>query len=229
MTLRILTVSIAYENDVVAARQRARQIADLLGFESQDQTRIATAISEVARNVLVYAGGGKLEFTLEGSTAPQVLLATISDQGPGIENVEEILAGSYQSQTGMGLGILGARRLMDGFQIQSVPGHGTTIRLRKILPHRTPMLSGEDLRKVAKALASPPDGKPGRSLRNCSTRTGNSSTLWMNSAPARRNCRNSTSNSPTPTEASSPCTRNSMKKPTTSGALTNSRANFSPT
>jgi signal transduction histidine kinase/CheY-like chemotaxis protein len=163
MTLRILTVSIAYENDVVAARQRARQIADLLGFESQDQTRIATAISEVARNVLVYAGGGKLEFTLEGSTAPQVLLATISDQGPGIENVEEILAGSYQSQTGMGLGILGARRLMDGFQIQSVPGHGTTIRLRKILPHRTPMLSGEDLRKVAKALASPPDGKP-RSL-----------------------------------------------------------------
>jgi signal transduction histidine kinase/DNA-binding response OmpR family regulator len=160
MSLRILTTRIMYENDVVAARQRARQIAELLGFESQDQTRISTAISELARNALVYGGGGRLDFSLEGTTAPQVLLATISDQGPGIANVEEILAGSYRSQTGMGLGILGARRLMDGFQIQSAPGEGTTIQLRKVLPARSPLLSGEDLARVADALANPPDGKP---------------------------------------------------------------------
>ena len=113
MNLPILSLTIHYEHDTVAARQRARQIARLLGFDSQDQTRIATAVSEIARNAFNYAGGGKVEYSLEGRTAPQLFLMKVSDSGPGIRNLNTILEGRYQSQTGMGLGIIGARRLMD--------------------------------------------------------------------------------------------------------------------
>ena len=84
MSKILLTVSIQGEHHVVTARQRARQIATLLNFDGQDQTRIATAVSEIARNAFRYAGGGKVEFLLEGATAPQLLLIRVSDQGPGI-------------------------------------------------------------------------------------------------------------------------------------------------
>src|SRR5262245_46585734 len=132
--MRILNVTIQHEPDVVLARQRARQIAELLGFEGQDQTRIATAVSEIACNAFIYAGGGKVEFQLEGKTVPQVLLINISDQGPGIRGLQAILDEEYQSNTGMGLGILGARRLMDQFAIETNPGQGTTVHLTKLLP-----------------------------------------------------------------------------------------------
>src|ERR1700678_2525942 len=109
----ILTLAIGSERDTVAARQRARQIARLLGFDSQDQTRISTSVSEIARNAFNYAGGGKVEFQLEGQTKPQLFIIKISDTGPGIRELDVILEGRYQSQTGMGLGIVGTRRLMD--------------------------------------------------------------------------------------------------------------------
>src|SRR5580692_5576464 len=130
----ILTLSMASERDTVAARQRARQIARLLGFEAQDQTRISTAVSEIARNAFNYAGGGRVEYSLEGRTAPQLFIVKISDKGPGIQDLASILEGRYRSQTGMGLGISGARRLMDLFQIESEPGRGTTVYLKKLLP-----------------------------------------------------------------------------------------------
>src|SRR5690606_33176443 len=97
MTLRILTVDIRTELDVVSSRQRARQIAALCGFGNQDQIRIATAVSEMARNVYNYAPHGRLEFAIEGDTAPQVLLIRIQDEGPGIANLDHILKEKYQS------------------------------------------------------------------------------------------------------------------------------------
>ena len=101
MTKRLISVAIDHEQDVVSVRQRARQIAGLLGFEAQDQVRIATAASEIARNAFRYAGGGTAEFELEGSIPPQLLIIRISDRGPGIENLQTILDGGYRSQTGM--------------------------------------------------------------------------------------------------------------------------------
>ncbi len=153
MSTALLTVEVRQEPDVVLARQRARQIARLLGFEAQDQVRIATAVSEVARNTYQYAGMGKIEFLLEGRTAPQVLLVRASDKGPGIADLPLLLSGRYRSPTGMGLGILGARRLMDQFEIESAPGQGTTVRLRKLLPASVPALDKPGIAQVGAALA----------------------------------------------------------------------------
>src|ERR1700688_3200092 len=153
MSYSILSVSIRSEYDTVAARQRARQIALLLGFDRQDQTRISTAVSEIARNAFNYAGGGRVEYLIEGRVAPQLFLIKVTDAGKGIRDLSSVLDGTYQSQTGMGLGIVGARRLMDQFQIESDPKHGTTIWLKKLLPKRAPLLREADIGKLADALA----------------------------------------------------------------------------
>jgi signal transduction histidine kinase/CheY-like chemotaxis protein len=149
----ILTLAIASERDTVAARQRARQIARLLGFDPQDQTRISTAVSEIARNAFNYAGGGRVEYSIEGRTAPQLFIIQIRDSGPGVSALDDILEGRYKSATGMGMGILGARRLMDQFQIESVPGQGTTIWLKKLLPSRARVWTGQDLAAIVASLA----------------------------------------------------------------------------
>jgi len=141
MSLRILNLGVHAELDVVASRQRARQIAGLCGFGGQDQVRIATAVSELARNVYNYARAGRIEFAVEGETAPQLLVITISDQGPGIPHLDVVLSGRYQSETGMGLGIIGARRLMDQFDIRTTVGGGTTITLKKLLPREAALLT----------------------------------------------------------------------------------------
>jgi signal transduction histidine kinase/DNA-binding response OmpR family regulator len=150
----ILTLAIACERDTVAARQRARQIARLLGFDPQDQTRISTAVSEIARNAFNYAGGGRVEYSIEGRTAPQLFIVKIADSGPGVRDLDNILDGRYKSSTGMGMGILGARRLMDQFQIESAPGKGTTIWLKKLLPRKTQVWKPQDLPGLAVSLAS---------------------------------------------------------------------------
>ncbi len=134
MTGAILRVRILHETDVVLARQRARQIAALLGLDAQDQTRFATAASEIARNAFRYAGGGSIEFFLQDDT----LLARVTDQGPGIPNLREILDGRYVSPTGMGLGIIGAKRLSDRFTIDSSPGTGTSVLIGRRLPRGLP-------------------------------------------------------------------------------------------
>src|SRR5262249_43512127 len=127
----LLSVAIRYERDVVLARQRARQIAALVGFDVQDQTRIATAVSEIARNAFEYARGGRVEFQLEGSTPPQLLVVRVTDRGPGVADLAAVLDGRYRSRTGMGVGIVGARRLMDRFEITCPPGGGTTVVLTR--------------------------------------------------------------------------------------------------
>ena len=133
LTTTLLTTEIRYEPDVVLARQRARQIAALLGFDPQDQNRIATAVSEIARNAFQYAGGGTAGFQIVAGTPPR-LAVRIVDTGAGIGNLEQVLAGRYMSPTGLGLGIVGARRLMDHCDIDSLPGQGTIVVLSKNLP-----------------------------------------------------------------------------------------------
>src|SRR5271168_4356400 len=90
----ILTLAIGSERDTVAARHRARQIARLLGFEAQDQTRISTAVSEIARNAFNYAGGGRVEYSIEGRTSPQLFIIQIRDSGPGVRDLPNILEGA---------------------------------------------------------------------------------------------------------------------------------------
>jgi signal transduction histidine kinase len=141
MSLRILSLGVHTELDVVASRQRARHIAALCGFGSQEQVRIATAVSELARNVYNYARAGRVEFAIEGETTPQLFVITITDQGPGIPHLDVVLSGTYQSETGMGLGIIGARRLMDQFDIRTAVGAGTTITLKKLLPREASLLT----------------------------------------------------------------------------------------
>lgn len=153
MTGAICSVALRYENDVVLARQRARQIAALLAFDPQDQTRIATAVSEVARNAFRYAGGGRVEFHLEGRTPPQLLEVLVRDDGPGISDLEPILDGHYRSSTGMGIGLLGARRLMDHFEVRTAVGSGTTVVLKKLLPRHAKLFGSGDFDAIAAELA----------------------------------------------------------------------------
>jgi signal transduction histidine kinase/CheY-like chemotaxis protein len=147
----LLEVVIHDERDVVLARQRARQIAGLVGFDTQDQTRIATAVSEISRNAYEYARGGVVRFAVEGRTRPQVLVVHIADRGPGIARLADILAGRYDSPTGMGVGIVGAQRLMDRLEIQSTRD-GTTVTLKKLLPPCAPLLDAAALARAQAAL-----------------------------------------------------------------------------
>ena len=129
----ILTLVVDSEFDVIASRLRARQIAALCGFGNLDQARIATAISELARNIFNYASAGSVEFAVSERTHPQQLVVTVQDIGPGIDNLDLILSGGYRSTTGMGLGILAARRLMDQCDIRTSPA-GTSITVSKAAP-----------------------------------------------------------------------------------------------
>ncbi|HEX6095260.1 MAG TPA: ATP-binding protein [Thermoanaerobaculia bacterium] len=152
MITPLSSISLHFEYDLVAARRRARQIAALLGFDAQDQTRIATVTSEIARNALRYGGGGRVEFGIDRAGEPMLVMA-VTDRGPGIPNLDEVLNGRYESQTGMGIGIAGARRLMDDLQISTKTGQGTTVTMRKLLTARAPDLSAEGLRRLTDELA----------------------------------------------------------------------------
>jgi signal transduction histidine kinase/DNA-binding response OmpR family regulator len=156
--LPLLTVAIRFEHDVVLARQRARQIGEMLGFSQHDQVRIATAVSEITRNAFMYAKQASAEFALLPNT-PSSLQISIADQGPGIASLEQILNGHYVSRTGMGMGILGARRLMDEFAIESAPGKGTTVRLVKRLPAPASAWGRSAVARLADDLMKePPEG-----------------------------------------------------------------------
>lgn len=146
--IRLLALKIRTEKDVVTVRQQSRHIAALLGFDMQDQTRIATAVSEIARNAFRYARGGNVEFAVDGGFRIRV-----SDAGPGIANLAAILQGRYKSTTGMGSGIAGARKLMDQFQIESTPGHGVVVAMQKDLPRRAVKLTPETLASIAETLS----------------------------------------------------------------------------
>ena len=125
-------VEIREDFDIIKARARARVFAEEVGFGIVDQTRIATAVSEMARNALVYGGGGKMTLsTIKGRKGLEIVIV---DQGPGIPNVDRVLIESYPKRgVGLGLGLQGAKRLMDEFYIDSKPGVGTKVTMRKWL------------------------------------------------------------------------------------------------
>lgn len=163
-TAPVLSVKIHQETDVVTARRRARHIAELLGFNQQDQTRTATAISEIARNAYQYAGGGRVDFAINLRTRPQMLWMTVTDRGPGIPDLEAALGGTYISRTGMGLGLAGASRLMDEFQVDSSPAEGTIVRLGKAIPAGANPIDFASLGAISAALAQQLDMPLGKEL-----------------------------------------------------------------
>lgn len=146
----ILTIALRTERDVVQARQRARELASLLGFDNQDQIRMATATSEIARNAFRYAHNGEVQFFIK-LEPPQELQILVSDSGPGISKLEDILDGRYKSQTGMGMGILGTKRLMDEFDLSSA-SDGTRARMAKRLPRHAPVLTPRTARGLTEQL-----------------------------------------------------------------------------
>lgn len=152
MSNPLSTIALRNERDVVQARQRAREIGALLGFDNQEQIRLATATSEMARNAFRYARGGKVSFEVHEGV-PQVLVIVISDNGPGIENLNDIFDGRYRSSTGMGLGIVGTRRLMDNFDITS-SAEGTVVKMGKGLPFSAPVLTPLRLKNLSEKISS---------------------------------------------------------------------------
>ena len=133
MRVPILTQSITFDHDVVTARQQAREIARALGIDGQDQIRIATVVSEIARNAFRYAQGGTIEFSVE-TAPPGIFFIRVEDKGPGISNLEEILGGTYVSRTGLGLGLIATRRAMDHFKVETARGEGTRVEIGRDLP-----------------------------------------------------------------------------------------------
>ncbi|HSD89277.1 MAG TPA: anti-sigma regulatory factor [Kofleriaceae bacterium] len=124
-------VQIEREADIVLARQAGRQLAAHLGFTSTDQTLIATAISEVARNIVVYAQHGEIVLTRTDADGRVGIQVVAVDRGPGIENKELAMRDGFSTKSSLGLGLPGARRLMDDFALESEVGHGTTVTMRK--------------------------------------------------------------------------------------------------
>jgi serine/threonine-protein kinase RsbT len=124
-------VEIHAGSDMVAARAAARSLATALGFTRTDATLIATAVSEIARNIVVHAGHGQIVMTTVREETRYGLQVVASDSGPGIRNLSAALEQGYAGRGGLGLGLPGARRLMDEFAIDSDPDRGTTVTMTK--------------------------------------------------------------------------------------------------
>jgi serine/threonine-protein kinase RsbT len=124
-------VAINSDQDIVAARQRGRALAVELGFSAVDSTLIATAISELARNIVSYAGTGEIMLkTVQNSTRHGILIVA-ADEGPGIHDLRQALRDGFSTSGSLGLGLPGVRRLMDEFEITSQPGRGTRVEVKK--------------------------------------------------------------------------------------------------
>lgn len=133
---RILATRLASSDSLIRARDRTRQIGELCGLDDLQRTRFITAVSEIARNAVQYAGGGALEFHLRETSleGPQALVAKIVDVGPGIPCLKDILDGSHSLRGRMRLGIAGSRRLVDHFSVTCPPGEGTSVQLEMRIP-----------------------------------------------------------------------------------------------
>lgn len=121
-------IDIEEVQDIVRARQEGRELAANLGFSGSQATLVATAISELARNIVLYAGRGRLELSLAPSDGDcPGLVITCVDDGPGIGNIEHAMMSGYSTSGGLGLGLPGVRQIVDEFTIKSEPGKGTWI------------------------------------------------------------------------------------------------------
>ncbi len=124
-------VGIEREEDVVKARQKGRELAAALGFSSTDQTLIATAISELARNIVSYAGRGTIGLSRIEAAGRTGIMIVAHDDGPGIADIQLAMRDGYSTGNSLGVGLPGARRLVDELEVQSTVGVGTTVTLRK--------------------------------------------------------------------------------------------------
>jgi serine/threonine-protein kinase RsbT len=125
------SVQINVDMDIVTARQEGRALAARLGFSSSEQVLIATAISEAARNILLYAGNGTITLSDLEEGSRRGILIIARDTGPGISNIEQALVDGFSSSGGLGLGLPGIKRLMSELQIISQPGKGTTLIMKR--------------------------------------------------------------------------------------------------
>ena len=128
---REVRVKIEAATDVVAARQQARALAGEAGFSTCDSTLITTAVSEMTRNILEYAGHGEVTITLLKKGSKTGVQIVAHDDGPGIADIPQVMQDGYSSRKGMGIGLPGTKRLMDEFDIRSRLGSGTTITMKK--------------------------------------------------------------------------------------------------
>jgi serine/threonine-protein kinase RsbT len=119
------------EHDIVVSRQAVRRLAQEAGFSLVDQTKLVTAASELARNALIYGGGGDLKWSTLLDGVKRGVRLVFEDQGPGIPNLEQALTDGWSSGSGLGLGLTGARRLVNEFELQSAVGAGTRVTITR--------------------------------------------------------------------------------------------------
>ena len=125
---------IKLDSDIVATRQHGRQLAGQLGFSSSDQVLIATAISEIARNIVQYAGRGQVSCRVVTQGRRRGLVIVARDEGPGIADLAQAMEDGYSTGKGLGMGLPGSQRLMDEFDVVSTAGQGTTVTMTKWAP-----------------------------------------------------------------------------------------------
>jgi len=130
-TLRTEKLPLASSDDVVAVRQAVRMQAQGLGFSLVDQTKLVTAASEIARNTVLYGGGGIVEIEVLENAPRRGVRLTFEDHGPGIADLAQAMRDGYTTGSGLGLGLGGAKRLVSEFEIRSQPGTGTWVRLAR--------------------------------------------------------------------------------------------------
>ncbi|MBN1978978.1 MAG: ATP-binding protein [Anaerolineae bacterium] len=126
-----MRVIVRRDTDIVLACQKGRALAERVGITGDSQVVVVIAISEVARNIINYAGCGEIVLDVIGQNGRQGISIVARDEGPGISDIEKALEGGYSTGGGLGLGLAGARRLMDEFEVKSQPGKGTTIKMAK--------------------------------------------------------------------------------------------------
>jgi serine/threonine-protein kinase RsbT len=129
MTDEQARMEVASDADIVPARAKGRALATELGFSPTDATLVATAISEIARNIVVHAGRGEIEVKPAYEPDRRGVIVIARDEGPGIRNVDAALREGFGTKGGLGLGLPGVRRIMDEFAIQTAPNHGTTVTM----------------------------------------------------------------------------------------------------
>jgi len=130
----VRAIRIASDVDIVEARTAVRSLASEVGFAGTDLVMIATAVSEIARNIVEYAKRGQVICSVVQTTSHRGLEIVARDEGPGIADVSQAMQDGYSSASGLGLGLPGSRRMMDEFLVDTKPGRGTTITMRKWLP-----------------------------------------------------------------------------------------------
>lgn len=130
-----VVIAVTVSNDIVTARQAGLELAAKLGFSLSDRTMIATAISEVARNITSYAGTGEIRLAVQDRDGRRSMVVQAKDNGPGIPDIPRAMEDGYSTGRGLGLGLPGSRRLMDGMVINSQPGQGTLVEMWKWVPN----------------------------------------------------------------------------------------------